>query len=110
MSVSGIGGSLAPLLLSLQTQETQLNTLQTQLGTGNISTDYAGLGPNRGLAVSLQNQLNLYNGYADAITNVGVRINLASSALGNISNVASTVQSAAATSTFTIDNTGQTVS
>jgi flagellar hook-associated protein 3 FlgL len=109
MSVSGIGGPVAPLLQALQAQENRLNTLQTQLGTGNVSTDYAGLGPDRGLAVSLQNQLSLNTGYADTITNVGVRINVASNALSNISSVASTVQSAAQTSTFTIDDTGQTV-
>jgi len=110
MSVSGIGGPLAPLLQSLQQQQTQLNNLQTQLGTGDVATTYAGLGPDRGLVVSLQNQLTLNNGYADAITNVGVRINLESSALSNISTLASTVQSAAQTSTFNIDNTGQTTS
>ncbi|MBV8835311.1 MAG: hypothetical protein JO000_02135 [Alphaproteobacteria bacterium] len=110
MSISGIGGPYATLLQSLQTSRNQLNDLQRQLGTGDVSTTYAGLGVDRGLSVSLRNQLNLMNGYSDAVTNVGVRINLASSALTDISNVSDTVKGAAATSTFTIDNSGQTMS
>ncbi len=110
MSISGIGGPYATLLQALQTSRNQLDDLQRQLGTGDKSTTYAGLGVDRGLSVSLRNQLNLMNGYSDAVTNVGVRINLASTALTNISNVAGTVKSAAQTSTFTIDNSGQTMS
>src|SRR4051794_19414922 len=98
MSISGIGGPYATLLQSLQTSRHQLDDLQRQLGTGQTSTTYAGLGVERGLSVSLRNQLNLMNGYSDAVTNVGVRIDLASSALTDISKVASTVKSAAQTS------------
>ena len=110
MSISGIGGQYATLLQSLQASRNQLDDLQRQLGTGDKSTTYAGLGVDRGLSVSLRNQLSLMNGYSDAVTNVGVRLNLASSALTNISTVAGTVKSAAETSTFTIDNSGQSMS
>src|SRR4029453_730764 len=57
-----------------------------------------------------RNQLNLISGYSDAVTNLGVRINLAQSALTDISKIGAIVKSAANTSTFTIDNTGQTIS
>src|ERR1051325_1896926 len=110
MSISGISGPYSTLLASLATSRSQLDDLQRQLGTGDKATTYAGLGSDRGLSVSLRNQLSLMAGYSDTVTNVGVRLNLASSALGNISNVSSTVKSAAETSTFTIDSTGQTIS
>jgi flagellar hook-associated protein 3 FlgL len=110
MSISSVGLRSNLLVASLGDARDRLDELQRQLGTGQLSTTYAGLGADRGLAVSLRNQLNQIAGYADAVKNIGVRINLASSALGDISNVGSTVKAAANTSTFTIDNTGQTTS
>ena len=110
MTISGVGLRSNLLVASLSDTRDRLDDLQRQLGTGQLSTTYAGLGADRGLAVSLRNQINLIAGYADAVKNVGVRINVASSALTDISHVSSTVKAAANTSTFTIDNTGQTVS
>jgi flagellin-like hook-associated protein FlgL len=110
MSISGVGNRSNLLVSSLVDMRARLDDLQRQLGTGDKSTTYAGLGPDRGLAVSLRNQLNLMSGYSDAVKNIGVRINLAQSALSDISDVSSTVKAAANTSTFNIDNTGQTVS
>lgn len=108
MSVSGIGSSSSLIVQSLVNTRSQLDDLQRQLGTGQKSTTYAGLGPDRGLSVSLRNQLNLMNGYADAATNVGVRIDLASNALSGISSVATTVKGATQTDSFTVDSSGQT--
>lgn len=108
MSIGGVTNRSSLLVQSVMDTRAQLDDLQRQLGTGQKSTTYAGLGANRGLSVSLRNQLNLMNGYSDAITNVNVRINLASTALTGISKVASTVKGAAESSTFTIDSSGQT--
>jgi hypothetical protein len=110
MSISGVGLRSNLLVASLSDMRARLDDLQRQLGTGDKSTTYAGLGPDRGLAVSLRNQLNLMSGYADAVKNIGVRVNLAQSALSGISNVGSIVKGAANTSAFAIDNTGQTTS
>ena len=110
MSISGVGNRSNLLVQSLSDMRARLDDMQRQLGTGDKSTTYAGLGADRGLTVSLRNQLNLITGYGDAVKNVGVRINLAQSALTDIASVGSTVKAAANTSTFTIDNTGQTVS
>lgn len=110
MSISGVGGRYSTLLQSLATARSQLDELQRQLGTGQVSTTYAGLGVDRGLSVSLRNQLNLMSGYADAVKNVNVRLNLTQSALSDIAKINSTVKGAASTSTFTIDNSGQTMS
>jgi flagellin-like hook-associated protein FlgL len=110
MSVTGVGGRYSLLVQSLGVSRAQLDDLQRQLGTGQRSTSYAGLGIDRGLAVSLRSQLSLMSGYADAVKNVGVRIDLAQSVLTDVSKLSATVKSAANTSTFTIDNTGQTIS
>jgi flagellin-like hook-associated protein FlgL len=110
MSITGVGGRYSLLVQSLGVSRAQLDDLQRQLGTGQRSTSYAGLGIDRGLAVSLRSQLSLMSGYADAVKNVGVRIDLAQSVLTDVSKLSATVKSAANTSTFTIDNTGQTIS
>jgi flagellar hook-associated protein 3 FlgL len=110
MSISGIGSNSSLLVQSLLSTRGQLDDLQRQLGSGQKSTTYAGLGADRGLSVSLRNQLNLMTGYADAVKNVGVRINVAQSALTDIANVGTTVKGAANTSVFSIDASGQTVS
>jgi flagellar hook-associated protein 3 FlgL len=110
MSITGVGGRYSLLVQSLGASRAQLDDLQRQLGTGQRSTSYAGLGVDRGLAISLRSQLNLMDGYADAVKNVRVRIDLAQSVLADVSKLGATVKSAANTSTFTIDNTGQTIS
>ena len=110
MSVSGVGYRSNLLVQSLGDMRTRLDDLQRQLGTGQKSTTYSGLGVDRGLAVSLRNQLGLMTGYADAVKNLDVRINLAQSSLSDISKISSTVKAAANTSTFTIDTSGQTIS
>ena len=108
MSVGGITNRSSLLVQSIADTRAQLDDLQRQLGTGQKSTTYAGLGTNRGLTVSLRNQLNLISGYADAATNVGVRIDLAQNALTGISSLATGVRGAAQTAAFTVDSSGQT--
>ena len=110
MSITGVGARTSLLVQSLTDARVRMDDLQRQLGTGQKSTSYAGLGPGRSLAVGLRSQLNLMSGYSEAVTNLGVRINLAQSALTDISHIGATVKSAANTSTFTIDNSGQTIS
>ena len=110
MSITGVGARSSLLVQSLTDARTRLDDLQRQLGTGQKSTSYSGLGPGRSLAVGLRSQLSLISGYADAVTNLGVRMDLAQSALTDISKIGATVKSAANTSTFTIDTSGQTIS
>src|SRR5689334_7199976 len=98
MTINAVGARSSLLLQSLTDARTRLDDLQRQLGTGQKSTTYAGLGPDRGLAVGLRSQLSLIDGYSQAVTNVGVRINLAQSALSDISKISSTVKGAANTS------------
>jgi len=106
MTISGIGSRSSLVVQSLVDQRAQLDDLQRQLGTGQKSTTYAGLGADRGLTVGLRSQLSAMTSYGDAITNVGVRISLQQTALTGIAGIANTVKSAAQTQ-FSIDASGQ---
>ena len=72
----------------------QFDDLQRQLGTGQKSATYAGLGINRGVTVSLNAQLSAISGYDNTIDNVMARINLMNTALGNMIDITTTVKSA----------------
>ena len=109
MSITGIGSKSSLVVQSLVDMRRQLDDLQRQLGTGKVSDNYAGLGLNRGLAVGLRSHLASLDGFGDAITNVGVRLDLAQSTLGRLGEIAHDVKSSALQSFVTIDSSGQTV-
>jgi flagellar hook-associated protein 3 FlgL len=109
MSITGIGSQSSLVVRSLVDMRRQLDDLQRQLGTGKVSDNYAGLGLNRGLAVGLRSHLASLGGFGDAITNVGVRLDLAQSTLGRIGEIAHDVKASALQSFVTIDSSGQTV-
>jgi flagellar hook-associated protein 3 FlgL len=96
MTISGIGPRSQTTLQALADMRNQLDDLQRQLGTGQKSVTYAGVGLERGLAVGLRSRLSAMGGYNDAITNVGVRINLAQTSLTRISDIGRNVKTAAA--------------
>jgi flagellin-like hook-associated protein FlgL len=108
MSVTGIGSSSSLLVQALTSMRSQLDDLQRQLGTGNKSTNYAGLGLGRGLVVGLRNHLSAISSYADTTTNVSLRINLQQTTLTRIDTITGSVKAAAQTN-FSIDPSGQTV-
>jgi flagellar hook-associated protein 3 FlgL len=72
------------------------------------SSNYAGLGDSRGLAISLQSQLEQIANYDSVIKTVGVRLSTAQTALGAIANSAQLVQTTAVNSHFTLTQNGQT--
>src|SRR6478735_9291802 len=94
MSVSSIGAQSALIMQQLVQMRSQFDDLQRQLGTGEKSATYAGLGINRGVTVSLNAQLSAISGYDNTIDNVMARINLMNTALGNMIDITSTVKSA----------------
>ena len=94
MSISSIGAQSALIMQQLTQMRAQFDDLQRQLGTGQKSATYAGLGINRGVTVSLNAQLSLIGGYDNTIHNVMARINLMTTALGNMIDITSTVKSA----------------
>src|SRR5215471_4863953 len=108
MSVSAIGPFVGLTTQSLVDMRSQLDDLQRQLGTGKKSVTYAGVGVDRGVAVGLRSQLSALSSYDDTVTTVGVRIDLANTALSHIAQVESDVQASARSSNYDIDNTGQT--
>jgi flagellar hook-associated protein 3 FlgL len=94
MSVSSIGAQSALIMQQLMQMRSQYDDLQRQLGTGQKSATYAGLGIDRGVTVSLNAQLSAIGGYDNTINNVMARINLMNTALGNMIGITTTVKSA----------------
>jgi flagellar hook-associated protein 3 FlgL len=108
MTVNGVGFRSSPVLQALADMRVQLGDLQRQLGTGKKSTDYAGLGLNRGLSVGLQAKLTALTSYGDTIDSVDVRLSLAQTALTRIAGLQHTVKSATQLDAFDLDAGGQT--
>lgn len=83
-SIGGIGARSLLMVQSLVDMRTQLGDLQRQMATGKKADTYAGIGLDRGLTVSLRSQLSAIGSYNDTIGNVGVRVDIAQSALTRI--------------------------
>lgn len=108
MTVTTIGTRSTLAVQSLVDMRSQLDDLQRQLGSGKKSIDYAGLGLDRGLTVSLRSQMSALSSYDDTIAQVGVRLQLGQQVLGRLDTIAHDVKSSTLTSQFSIDQTGQT--
>jgi flagellar hook-associated protein 3 FlgL len=109
MSVSSVSSNISPLLQSELNINNRLTTLQEQLGSGEKSTTYAGLGSQSGITVALNAQLAALSSFDDTITNVGTSVGLQQSVLQQIASAGSAVQaSTVQPSNFSIDSTGQT--
>ena len=94
MSVSTVSGQSALAIQQLVAMRAQFDDLQRQLSTGQKSSTYAGLGLNRGVTVSLNAQLAAISGYDSTIGNVGTRISLMNTALGQMTSITSNVKAA----------------
>jgi flagellar hook-associated protein 3 FlgL len=108
MSITGISSRSAIIVQSLIDMRAQLDDLQRQLGTGKRSNTYAGLGINRGLTVSVNNQLAAMRSFDNSIQQVDARLTLAQTALGQINTIARETKTAAFKSKYDLDSTGQT--
>lgn len=108
MSINGISSRSALTVQSMVDMRRQLDDLQRQLGTGKRANTYAGLGISRGLTVSVNKQLAALGSYAASIDQVGVRLTLAQTALGQIDTIGHQVKTAALKSKFATDANGQT--
>jgi flagellin-like hook-associated protein FlgL len=97
------------MLQSIVDMRAKLDDLQRQLGSGQKSTTYAGLGVNRGVSVSLRAQLSALSSYDSTIGIVGTRLSVAQSALSAMGGLVQDVKTAAVQSDFLIDQGGQTV-
>lgn len=108
MSIDGVSGKTSYIGTSILNLRSQLGDLQAQLGSGKVSTTYAGQGTDRAFALSLRAQISGIDAYADTATNVNTRVNVANLALQGLVNVGSQVKSASTTSTIVLNNNGQT--
>src|SRR5262245_43063027 len=95
MTVGGVSVRSSLIARSLVNMRSQLTDLQRQLATGKKSDTYAGLGLQRGLAVSLRSQLSQISDYVDTITSVGVRIDLAQTTFSRIADIGLEIKAAA---------------
>jgi flagellin-like hook-associated protein FlgL len=93
----------------LVNMRSQFDDLQRQLSTGQVSSNYAGLGLNSGVAVSLNAQLAAISGYDNTITNVNTRISLMNTSLDGMTSLASTVKGAMAQVPIGANGTGATL-
>jgi flagellin-like hook-associated protein FlgL len=109
MAVIGVGSQTNLIVQSLVSMRQQLDDLQRQLGTGQKSDTYAGVGIERGFAVGLRAQVSALGAYDNTISNVGVRINLATTALGRLDDISHEVKTQALQSS-SIDSSGATLS
>src|ERR1043166_3760425 len=93
MAITGIGGASALTLQTISDMRSQLDDLQRQLGSGQKSTSYAGLGIDRGLTIRLRSQLSAIDGYQQSISQVGVRLDLMQTALTQFDQVSRSTKS-----------------
>jgi hypothetical protein len=91
MSITGIQNPFfqSQAVANLQSQ---LINLESELGTGQVSQTYSGVGNNRGLAISLQAQLASLNNFGNVINTVDVRLTVTQQALTQIGTSSSLVR------------------
>jgi flagellar hook-associated protein 3 FlgL len=94
MSVSAIGAQSGLAIQQLVNMRKQFDELQRQLSTGQKSPNYAGLGLDSGMTVSLNAQLSAASGYNDTIDNATTRINLMDNALSGMTDLSTAVKAA----------------
>ncbi|MDF0498083.1 flagellar protein [Bradyrhizobium yuanmingense] len=109
MAISSINYSSSILGAQIRNINQQLTDLSTQLSTGKLSQNYAGMGTNEGFAIAGRAQLSNIAGYTDTITNVNVSINLANTALQSLTKIRSTVQTGSANTAQDLNVNGQTI-
>jgi flagellar hook-associated protein 3 FlgL len=94
MSISGVGMRSQMAVQSIVEMRRHLDDLQRQLGTGQKSTSYAGLGVGRDLAVSLRSQLAAFDSYGSTMTLLSVQLNIVQTALTRMTEIRAESKSA----------------
>jgi hypothetical protein len=105
----GVTSAASVIVQSLGDLRAKLDDLQRQLGSGQKSDTYAGLGSQRALVVGLQQQLDAAQGFDDTITLVDTRMSLAQTSLNAITQSVQTVKQALVQQNFALGQNGQTV-
>ena len=94
MSITGPGSITAANLTAQTNMFKQLNTLSQELGTGDASQTYSGLGSRAGVASSLESQIAAFNAYSTTASTVGTTLTLAQSVLTQLDSARTSVQQA----------------
>lgn len=109
MAITGIGFAITSSALAQQNLQNQLDTLSRQLGTGQKAAVYSDLGPQAGLTVGLDSQLNALNGFADTSTVVTTTLGIQENTLSQIGNLGNQIKAAAIQPAgFLLNGSGQT--
>jgi flagellin-like hook-associated protein FlgL len=108
MTISNVSFRTATIVQPMLDLRARLDELQRQLGTGEKSTTYAGLGVGRAVTVSVSAQLSAISSYQDTMTNVDVRIGVGTTVLARMSAIGREVKAAAKMPAFEPDAGGQT--
>ena len=108
MGVNGIGANASILIQSLVKMRAELTDLQRQLGTGKKSDTYAGIGPERGMTVALRARLSALASYQDTTAQIGVRLELAQTALTRLADIGDTLRATIRTDAFELGSDGRT--
>jgi flagellin-like hook-associated protein FlgL len=108
MAVSGIGLGTSVVVQSAVDMRKQLEDLQRQLSSGKRTDSYAGLGLDRGLTVGLRAHLSSLTSYQQTITQVGVRLDIAQTALTEIARIGESAKTTAMVSQFALNGDNQT--
>jgi flagellar hook-associated protein 3 FlgL len=110
MAVTGIGATILASALAQQNQQTQLDTLSRQLGSGQKAAVYSDLGAQAGITVGLDSQLSAIDGYDNTNTTVSTTLSIEQEALTQLASVGDTVQKEAnqAGPPFNLNGNGQT--
>jgi flagellin-like hook-associated protein FlgL len=108
MAIDGVSGRTSYIGSGILNLRTQLDTLSQQLASGRISQTYAGDGTGRSLAIGLRAQMSNVSSYADTMTNITTRINVANLSLERMAAVGREVKGAAVSAGSTLDNNGKT--
>ncbi len=110
MAILGVTSSASSAIVqTLAELRAKLDDLQRQLGTGEKSETYAGLGSPRALVVGLKAQLDAAAAFGDTIARVEARLSLAQLSLTTIYNAAKDIEQAVVIPNFTLSGGGLTV-
>jgi flagellar hook-associated protein 3 FlgL len=109
MTISSINYGSSLLGQSVQTIQSQLTNLSTELSSGVKSTDYAGMGVNEGFAIAARAQLANISAFTDTMTNVNTIIDSANTVLQSLSTTTGNVQQEAAAAPQNLTSSGQTI-
>jgi hypothetical protein len=110
MALTGIGSTILASALAQQNQQTQLDTLSRELGSGQKAAVYSDLGAQAGITVGLDSQLSTIDGYDNTNTTVSTTLGIEQEALTQLASVGGTVQKSAnqAGPPFNLNGNGQT--